>query len=511
MATGTVTEIVHRGDGTVVPPGTQVTIYTSLYNGAAISTPAYAGDTGDSLVGKVTATTDNAGTWSKALEETDIMTPSGTLWVRVYTVDGITYQNYFAVPGTGSYNFETVVQPTPTSGVSAIYYSSPLTGRYLFLPTGWDDTWRTAKTASATTPAWIAFLGDSVAQGAATTTYLTQGFPAVITAGLKTRYPTEYAEYHPVSDSVYVNAGFGGTPPWVINDTAHATWNGGYAVNGALYWSGAVTNPMATFTTPVACTAVDIVFINPFAANGTTLSYTIDGGATQTWTNVVQNGNGTQHIRITGLSNATHIIRITGQSNDFAIVLMGAACYPNGVTGTGVGYVRAATTGMSVTNFMISGQQPSLGQNFRLWNGTNGNGTARALGFPMQPHAAIVELGINDCTSYTLTQFRYGMNRLIESLRYGQENCSIIIVGAANPIPTPWTDMTSTPTGNTSTYDQYLGVMRNIADAHRCAYFDVASLVGSTGVTDGYFAATAGPHGTVAYHALIANSLLAVL
>ncbi len=385
------------------------------------------------------------------------------------------------------------------------------TPAYTIQPPGWNTAWVAAKAALATTPAWFGIYGDSIFQGFYASNMMTGSAESLVIAGLKARYPTNYAEFWPLADSVFLAPGFTPTPPWVVNDTTHAVQvlMGPGPVNG-VRWAGDAhpAATLATFITPVACTAVEIVFMSRYTGAGATWTYTIDGGATQTYTTLAS-ADVIRKITVSGLSSAVHTIVFTGQSVDNTFVLVGISCYPAGTGGVGLGYARGSLQGASASLFTTGGLPANL--THELLGGKLGC-VPSPFGFPTAPALAIIPLGVNDCgAAVALTTFSNALNRACESLRYGYDHCSIVFVIPANPSVSS-SDIVANNVANEDNFGQYAEVIDTIAGRQNCAVVDMRAKWGSRPVAGGWLDATGhGPHPIDAGHVDIANTVLSIL
>ena len=372
--------------------------------------------------------------------------------------------------------------------------------RWCVVPDGWDDCWKAAKANSGSAPAWLTVIGDSVSAGAVSSDYVNKSWTAVLKGKLAPPYRL-YGDFWPTSMSASF-ATFGGTPPWVMNDTP--TWYR-WGMGALPLYSGAPANPVMTFTTPYACTDLDLVYLD-YAAG--TWTYTVDGGAAQT---VTTTGAGyAKRVQATGLANTTHTVAVTGQSASYVALLQGIATY--GSRSAGIGFGRIAYSGALAVDDAASNAVPS--DMCQQWQGYGA--TTTGFGFPTQPSLAIVELGINDCANAGShaggcgpTQYRRVLTRLVQAFRRGVPNCSVLILGASNPDGVS-SDVTSGLFGNPHSWNLYLAAMKDVGATYGCAFVDIHAKWGETGVAQGFQAANQ-PHPTDAGQADIAAVLAEIV
>lgn len=386
------------------------------------------------------------------------------------------------------------------------------TASWLYLPDGWDATWQAAKLASLTSPRWLTFIGDSVSTGAVSDDYLNHGFPGLLRAFLASHYNVTGDYYSEGQSAGFMNGG----GPFTLTSTGAVVGTG---INRYAQWSGTPANP-GSFTSPYACTDMDLVYGDVYAG---TWTFTIDGGANGTVSSptggtvaavggawqVTCTGTGKLNvIKVTGLTSAAHTVVATGQSSDYVIELRGIATYTDRTKGLWIG--RAFASGESVV--FDHGQLGGGGLDKTLyWQGYQSNaGNLNAMGFPTAPALAIIELGINDAqNNYGLAAYKGGLARMCDALRRGYPGCSILLIGPSNPGAAS-SDVTSNNFTNAALWRDYLAAMKAIADDYRAAFLNIHAKWGSNPVAKG-FAAASQPHPTTAGHADIAAVLEALV
>lgn len=354
----------------------------------------------------------------------------------------------------------------------------------LYLPTGWDTTWKAAKAASGASTANMAFIGDSITQGAKTTDSTTKPWTELVRTNLLLS-KTLGGDYYPTHNSTAFESTFTGTPPFVWNYTTSLVFNkhGWERMPG---FSGTTPVTTLTFTTPQACTQIDFFYVD-FASG--TFDYKVDGGSATTIT-TTKTGVGTdaqiKKVSITGLANTTHTVVFGNQSTTNVMLIMGCAAYKS--TSTGLGFVRNAAAGAEANDF-VGSTTWATEDRITFWSGVNPQslpyGSTYTFGFPMQPHLAFISYGVNDCTNLrTPASFKRINERFIQALRLGQSNCSIVFVINCMP-DTSVSDVTSGVT-NGKYWNNYITVMRELAVQYSCAFVNINSKWGLTPFGQGF-------------------------
>lgn len=371
---------------------------------------------------------------------------------------------------------------------------------YLALPPGWDAGWQAAKALASSSAQWLTVIGDSLSDGQNSTDYINLGWVTLLKNTLVARGLPLMGDFFPVTENVNFTPGWQGTPPFVVNATG-LTWYSWEMGRLPFYSPG---NGLVTFTCPYACTELDIVFFDQSAG---TFTYILDGGGAVT---VVPNCTGAQYSRrmqLTGLSNIAHVISFQTQSGANVMGIQGVATYPTAASRSlGMGYGRCAYQAGALADFGNTSSQPS--DMCRQWQGFGAATTG--FGFPTQPQLAIIEFGINDAAGlYGVQSYRRTLERLVNALRRGSPNCSIAMMAGSDPDGIN-SDVTSGFFGQPRNYGLYTGAMRECADTMKCAFVDVSSKWGQTGVAQGFQAAN-NPHPTNAGHADIAALFASML
>lgn len=402
-----------------------------------------------------------------------------------------------------------------------------VTRRWLRLPDGWDTTWKAARSASGsgTTPAYVAVLGDSNAQGFATTNHATKSFPVLLRNALAAKYGS-YADFYSVAGSqrfVTAQGGGGtvtGTPWWTFDTTFGGTGSqmNSYGLGTTVFQDLGGTYPVtwvnagsATFTTPYACTAFDVIY-HDYNTTGT-WKYNIDnsaGGGLVTVTNDARNSM--RRLAITGQTNATHVLRFGAPSVALAMGLNGVVTYNPSAAGKGIGFANTGATGFRVFDWLQSPLQ-SPADRAQQWQGRYktavGVESTTGFGFPTQPHLAIIELGINDAQANVgLVQFRLALRKLCDSLRRGRDGCSILFLICPNPTTTD-SDVTFQFT-RAESWSLYADQIYGIAEEYQCAVLNLHADWMSTPATQGLIGAS-DPHPTDLGHQTIADALASVI
>lgn len=372
---------------------------------------------------------------------------------------------------------------------------------YLSLPDGWDDTWNAAKAASATTPAWMLAYGDSITQGLVATDPYTLGWFALVRTYLTGIYPIN-GDFWSCAQTLDVSSSLVGAP-WVVNSTVGRVYQR-YACGTVPTWTGTPTN-VITFTTPYACTDMDIIYYD-FATVTGGWTYQVDGGAAVP---VTPAGVGyLKRIQLTGLGNTAHTINFSQTTASLNLMPYGVATYHSRTAGIGYANMGASSRALGDNFRQLSGGP--LPDNFGAFAGQAA--TATGFGFPMQPSLCIIAMGINDLGQGSgggLAQFEICLVRMCRALRRGTPNCSLLFLINSNPDPT-FSDVTSGWFGNSYDWGSYIAIYQRVAHMFNAAIFNVSAKWGSTPVAQG-FMPTNQCHPTNAGHADIANVLTNIL
>jgi hypothetical protein len=378
---------------------------------------------------------------------------------------------------------------------------------YIRLPDGWDATWRAARAAAAINPCWITCFGDSVFNGVnQASAYLKTVQELLIAQLLAATGLPRYADYWPAMQSTVWSCP--ADTPWgpALNGATFAAFEAGFHKSHYCNNLNNIATTFHRFTSPYACTAMDIVYVD---YNAGVWAYSLDGG---TAVNVTNTGAATpatasvKKISLTGLSNTTHTIDFR-QTTSGTVLFGGVTTYANP---TGIGMVRMSCSGQRGNDYVTGTTYPA--DRMRLHMGVSPQsdaGTGKAWGFPHGPSLLILGLGINDCNSsdpnINLEQF---YNRLIHAVRALSPNCSILIWVPHYPYSV--TSDSSTGYANQEAYRQYQNEMYNVANYWGAAIVNNNWKWGETPFAQGLLPAT-DIHPKDAGHADIANTLLSVL
>jgi lysophospholipase L1-like esterase len=369
---------------------------------------------------------------------------------------------------------------------------------YVTAPAGWDACWKAAKAASGSTPAWMVAIGDSIAQGCNASNWMATSWYQLVRSKLLGAYPLMADFWLSTHDAAIAAGSFNGTPPFVSQATARQQGTG-WCYGAIYYWNAAVAGTMTVFTSPYACTDMDIVYYDKTAG---TYTYQVDGAAAQTITCTAAGQY--NRIQLTGLSNAVHTITFGAQSAGNVMLLAGVATYRNRVGGLGFGLL--STYGLQLYAWSYSGDGPA--DLFLQMQGKNT--AATGFGFPTQPSLAVIELGINDCANaQTTANFQDWLRRMIQALRRGQPNCSIVILAPCNPDATN-SEVTTNNWANSANWITFLDVLQRTAAYFNCAFINMHAKWGEMPVSQGFCTASQ-PHPSDAGHADIAAVLQGLL
>lgn len=350
-----------------------------------------------------------------------------------------------------------------------------------YLPKGWDTEWQSAKTNLASTPAWITFFGDSVTVGANTSDWNVNPFAQLIRTNLLNTY-SKYADFYPTTYSAAwatsVSETFNGTPPWVVNKTSGLVWNT-HAWNKLPGYNASSVVAEMTFTTPYACTSLDILYMDYTSG---TWTYTVDAGSPVTVT-TIKGGTGSdaviKRISLTGLANTTHTIVLGNSSGANVGLYLGIVTYAGS---TGIGFANFGYGAGSLNDYSGSTTWPNEDR-VTFFSGVNPQslpfGNTYTFSIPTQPQLAIIAFGINDCVSSVSTvTFSSILGRYITALRLGNPNASILLLGNCMP-NTAHSDVIS-GVSNGINFPNYTAVMLTQAQANNCAFVNINERWGQT-------------------------------
>lgn len=402
-----------------------------------------------------------------------------------------------------------------------------VTQRYLYLPTGWDAVWQSAKAGSRGAAAFVAGLGMSTQSGHVTTNPLTKNYFRLIRDTIISQGYLPFGEFYDVKQSGPTNgydAAWTTTSPWVFTN---APTFPGYGWN--LVAAGPALTTFAWSYTTVNLNAIALHIIYWDGITSGSWGYNVDGGATQT-VNVVSSGAGKAvqkrvvvDATTPGWNSGTnsHVINFTTQDTAASkLYLQGVSEIYNTV---GIGFAHTAHIGATV---LIAARVDSLVQptdKMIAWQGNSAQFPGpfnTGFGFPTQPHLAIIELGGNDTADPGVVgtasgagpeQFYHGMRRLIDALRRGRSGCSIVFVATSIPGPDSNScDFNGTSVDNPTNWPMYLRVMDHVAHEYNCAFVNIHAKWGENPLSMGFCTAT-DFHATDAGHADIAALLAQIL
>jgi lysophospholipase L1-like esterase len=126
-------------------------------------------------------------------------------------------------------------------------------------------------------------------------------------------------------------------------------------------------------------------------------------------------------------------------------------------------------------------------------------------GFPLQPHLAVIALGINDCAhGVDLEDYRFALGDLCEALRAGRPDCSLLILAQSQPDGLH-SDVQPFA-GSAPRYTHYLAAQRVIADLYGAAFLNIHGMWNGHGASLGY-QTPGNQHPSDAGHQAIADAL----
>lgn len=386
---------------------------------------------------------------------------------------------------------------------------------WMHLPKGWDTAWKAAKAAQGSTPAHMAAIGTSVTAGSNCTDYMSTSWFQLLRGSLLAASGNSLcADFWPAwTFTANVNTAATGSMPYT-NPAVVTVYEGGY---GRCISAPATTMPWTTFTTPQACTKVEIVYVD-FGSG--TWDYKIDGGSAVTVT-TTNSGSGTAQVKkvtISSLANTTHTVAVGNASGTNVLMLVGISCH---AATTGLGFIRAGYNALRMVDLGTVNGAAGAGatssfpvDKIALWQGmTPGGpgGAATGFGFPTQPALAIIEPFLNDCLYGSHPALaRATLVRLVRALRRGYSNCSILMLLPSLPDGVYSDNTVSGFTSRGTFYGDYKAVARQVADHYQCAYVDIDAKWGPRSLALG-FQASADLHPNDAGMADIATVLSALI
>jgi hypothetical protein len=350
---------------------------------------------------------------------------------------------------------------------------------YVSIPAGSLDAWKAAKAASGSTPARVLCLGDSVLAGFNSSDWLHKAWAGVLFDALTAVYGRS-GEFIP---TYWADAGnVPGTPPWANSGTGYGQGNWGYGYMAQ--YTGNSNDDIMVFTTPYACTDLDIVYFD-HGLNNWTWRYAVDGSTASGTTVTLTAASYSKRVTITGLTNAPHVLRLGRQSNDAALYPFGVAWYQN--RNAGIQMARIGQSGQQMGVWAWTGG--GTGDMPTLLQGKAAGNTG--FGFPTQPHLAIIALGLNDANisaggyAFGVAGYEHTARRLIQALRRGVTGCSIVFLAYSNP-SSQNSDLTSGYFAGQQNYHMYVAAMERMAKAYGCVFVNIEAKWGETPVGQGY-------------------------
>lgn len=376
--------------------------------------------------------------------------------------------------------------------------------KWCLLPDGWDDTWRAARAASATSPARIAMYGDSQAIGIGTTNWVANAYPGRLKAAFQAAGYTWGGDYWPATYTGSLTGSYTwqGTPPWTLTTTGgiFAWLPGGYSMLPS--WTDVFTaTTRASFATPYACTDMDIVYYDSGSATPA-WAYSLDGGADTT-----VNGTGdtfVKRVSFTGLSNATHTLALRRQTAQWFALWHGVATYNN--RNAGIQLARIIHTGQAMAEIGRVGSPSDMAG---LLSGPVPPSSVTGFGFPAQPHLLIIASGANDVSNlFGLDNFRETVRRLLRGARRGVDNASLIILANCYP-----DGVSSDVTGmaNGQSYSWYVDAMRSVAEEFNGAFVNAHAMFGENPLAKGWMTSSTDLHFTDTGNQAVADLLAALI
>lgn len=500
MTTAVVTGVALFADGTV--PSSCTVRATVLAPGGGI---AFA-DTGAAIIAPVQVQANTStGAFSLTLFCTTLMSPPNC----VYRLDffpasgtplpsGAEIPSFFITVPLGGGTAENLQTGAPVPGVNQ--FSIP-SHPYLYLPDGWNAGWQSAKTTVGSSVARLAIIGDSTSSGSSgSSDWQTKPWPMRVRANLASLYGLA-GDYWPVARNL-THEITAYTYPWTIG-VNYSAQNYGLA-QGYIWVQAGVPNPIATFSsanTPNPnVTQIDALFMD-VANTGGNVTLSLDSGGGQ----VLSSPGAYKFAKksFTGLSATSHTLAWTLQSTDNALCINGVNAWSN--LSAGIFFEHLDWGGEQAWNEWGQYYANFPHDRCNLLQGPTGaDDDSIGFGAPVQPHLAIIALGINDCQVHIgYHSFEKTLIRMCQALRRGVPNCSILFVGMYNPDPVN-SDQTSGLFTDSQNWPLYLAAMDRVARAFTAGFVNVHSKWAPNGVSLG-FTASSNAHPTDAGHADIAT------
>ncbi|HLJ67746.1 MAG TPA: hypothetical protein VKX16_10350 [Chloroflexota bacterium] len=389
---------------------------------------------------------------------------------------------------------------------------------WLYLPDGWDATWRAAKSNAGSTPARILHLGDSLPTGNSVSTFA-KSYGELLAANLVSRYG-RYGDYW--AAMLTPDYSTPSDSPWsgALNSTA-------FSSIGTIGWhmqlySGTVSSAIyRTFTSPYACTSMEIHYVDCYPGSW---QYQVDGGTAQTVTNSSGAASAANYtskkVTISSLANTTHTLNFLNQSSNAAMMIQGVACYTN--NSGGIYYSRFLGSGDKIHNYQYNSGYPLDRAGLLTGKSPQNDATAdsgNAYGYPLGPHLYICQLFVNSVgNSDTAGELRDIQYQLAAAHRRAQQGASVLFIIPCYPFgsnnngqPGPY-DVTqdASHTNNGHTVGQYILEVYHAAQVLNAGVLNIHAKWGSTPGGQG-FMQNANIHPIDAGHADIANALISIL
>ncbi len=391
---------------------------------------------------------------------------------------------------------EIVLSPSITMPLTRFYPTVNTSLKpFCYVPNGWDTAWRAALANRAVTPASVVALGDSmtVGTGADVANLFTQPYFWLLRATLISSYGLN-------SDSwLFANDGL--ITPGIL--TFGGSWSSGSAYGGHANVFPSNTSSTVTIAPPSAFTAFDFVHV-PFV-NGSTLTYAIDGGATNT-INVATNGGYAVRVSVTGLANTTHSVAFANISAGSATQFQAFITYPSGTATSGISFFNCSRTGAGCAGYRTG----------RNWQGAISSGTPTGFGLPYRADLMMVNMGVNELLGpggqkLDPEDYHYTWRKTIQALRRGTPNASVLLIAACVPesVSSDAGDW-STAGANSQWWQLYTDRLHMLGLAFNCAVVNFGAKWGETPLGQG-FLQTTNVHPTIVGHQDMANTILPLI
>jgi lysophospholipase L1-like esterase len=327
----------------------------------------------------------------------------------------------------------------------------PRNDRGIYIPAGWGEYWKAARTAATSTPATVAIVGDSIGQGFHSSNLQTLSWASLVRASLQSTYGDGGSGYFSSGNSI---AAFATINTWPASN--YLTVTGAWSVKGGTEGPGSISlfnqnSAGSTMTVGnVRGTTVTVYYMTDPAFPGS-FTVTIDGVLQGTTPSNSQAAAVRSQAYTVAAGTHTVVITTVGAS--------GLTCI-FGVAGTNA-------TGVIVNNFSYNGRASA---SYALSSATYGSSQAWSGGSSYPSDLYIYALGVNDSnTSVAADTYVSNVRRTLDSVKgAGTKHGKLDVLILANHI--------GTFDNATPLYHRYMLQMRGMAEAYNAAFVNLWAL-----------------------------------